>query len=86
MKEEKSLEVYFNFIKHFIADFLIGRLLVLNRKSLTLPPLALTIAAKTSVKALEDNLWLQFFVANNKKLKYNEQPKTETLPFFVETE
>ena len=30
--------------------------LALNTKSLTLPPLALTIAAKTSLKALGDNL------------------------------
>ena len=58
METNSSFTNAFDFSKHLERTFLMIRLLelVFNTKSLALPPLALTIAAKTSLKALGNNL------------------------------
>ena len=52
-------KIFFAFLNIFVRTFFTVLLvvLVLITKLLRSPPLALTIAAKTSLKALGDNLW-----------------------------
>ena len=60
----------FCFFKHFCMDIFSMLLveLVLITKLLRYPPLALTIAAKTSLKALGDNLWRSKVATTSSKL------------------